>query len=207
VGSFTINKFSLLIPEGEYFVLTGPNGAGKTTLVKLIVGLYQPFEGEIFISGWKVTHSPPWKRRIGYVPQDGLLFPYRSVEGNIKFGLEVQHKSQAEIKKEVDRISEMLQIKHLLKRLPGELSGGEQQKVSLARALVINPRVLILDEPVSALDEKARDRVCREMRLVQKELKITTLHVSHNQRETELVADRIGVVNNGKLKEILQIKR
>ena len=189
-----MENFSITINKGEYFVLTGKNGSGKTTLIKLIAGICQPVEGTIKIDGINMTNVPPWKRAIGYLPQDGLLFPNRTVQKNIQFGLEVRGAGSDEINSQVDKVVEMLDLSNLLERKPQGLSGGEKQKVCLARALACTPDVLLLDEPVSAIDEKAKIIYCHKLKSLQKELKITTLHVSHNSLETEFFADRVGVM-------------
>jgi ABC-type sugar transport system ATPase subunit len=199
IGNFEMTDLQLSVPRGEYFVLTGPNGSGKSLMIKLLCGIYQPLSGVIRINGRNVHDLPPWERRIGYVPQEGGLFPNRTVQGNIGFGLEVAGVAKDVLRKSVLEIAEMLGITHLLERKPGGLSGGERQKTSLARALVLEPDILLLDEPVSAIDELSRDKVCRELRDIQQKLKITTLHVSHNRLETELVADRVGVIRNGSM--------
>jgi len=202
IGDFAIDGLSLDIRRGEYFVLTGPNGAGKTVLVQLISGLLRPEAGEISIHGQAVTALPPWRRNIGYVPQAGLLFPNRTVAQNIGFGLEVRRAERKLMAAEISRVAGTLKIEHLLSRTTTGLSGGERQKVALGRALVIKPAVLLLDEPVSSVDEEARDALCRELKRIQRELGITTLHVSHNSHETELVADRVGVLDGGTLKSV-----
>ena len=204
IGEFALKDLSLGIRKGEYFVLTGPNGAGKTIMVKLIAGLLQPSAGTISINGQSVADLPPWKRNIGYVPQDGVLFPNRSVRGNIQFGLEVRREGKDEAREAVERTANMLGIGHLLERATGGLSGGERQKVSLARALVLKPSLLLLDEPLSAIDEEMRDSLCDELRAIQRRLGITTVHVSHNRRETELVADRVGVLTGGTIADIME---
>jgi len=197
IGDFTISDLTMEVRGGEYFVLTGPNGAGKTILIKLIAGIFVPSMGSIEIDGTPVRALPPWRRNIGYVPQEGILFPNRTVGGNIGFGLEVRHTAGPTKNSRVNETAEMLGIEHLLDRIPQGLSGGERQKVALARALVIEPSVLLLDEPVSAIDEDTRDDLCRELRRIQEETCITTIHVSHSRKETELVADRVGVLKNG----------
>jgi len=204
IGEFAIENLSFAVRSGEHFVLTGPNGAGKTVVVKLIAGLFQPTAGLILINGRPVTDLPPWGRNIGYVPQDGVLFPNRTVRENIGFGLEVRHRGRRAIHNEVKRAASMMDIEHLLDRMPRGLSGGERQKVSLARALVFKPSVLLLDEPVSAIDEEARDGLCRNLRSIQREAGVTTLHVSHNRKETALVADRVGVLVDGNLREMIE---
>ena len=197
IGEFELKDVSLEVAEGEYFVLTGPNGAGKTVLMKLIAGLYGPDAGEVYIKGERMTETPPWERNIGYVPQEYALFPNRTVERNIAFGLEVRKVEKEAIKEKVRADADLLGISHLLGRIPNGLSGGEQQKVALARALAVRPAVLLLDEPVSAIDEENRDAICGELKGLQRETGITTIHVAHNRREAELVADRVGVLKDG----------
>lgn len=206
IGSFAIEGVTLGIRAGEYFVLTGPNGAGKSLLMQLICGLYLPLSGSIRVNGVVVKDLPPWKRNIGYVPQDGVLFPNRSVRGNIVFGLEVRKRPKRQRREAVDRIADLLGIEPLLDRMPHGLSGGERQKVGLARALVLEPDVLLLDEPVSAIDESARDAVCRELHRIQRTLGITTVHVSHNRAETRLLADRVGIMDRGQLLSVDDIQ-
>jgi len=199
IGNFSLNGLSLIVHKGEYFVLNGRNGSGKSTLVKLIAGLCQPETGTIKINDIDMTNVPPWKRGIGYLPQDGLLFPNRTVRKNIQFSLEVRHIHSGEMNIRVNKIAEMLDLSNLLERKPKGLSGGETQKVCLARALVCQPDVLLLDEPVSAADATARDFLCEELKAMQQELKITTLHISHNNLETNIVADRVGMLIDGQL--------
>jgi len=194
IGDFSIANYSLEIEKGEYFVLTGANGSGKTTLIKLIAGLYSPLSGLIKINNIDVENIPPWKRNIGYLPQEGLLFPNRTVKENIQFPLEMRKQTKTEIENSVGEIADMLELSELLNRKPQGLSGGEKQKACLARALVCKPDVLLLDEPVSAIDEKAKIIYCEKLKILQKKLKITTLHVSHNSIETKLLADKIGIM-------------
>ena len=194
IGNFSIENYSLEILKGEYFVLTGINGSGKSTLIKLIAGLYSPAAGSIKINGIDVGNIPPWKRNIGYLPQEGLLFPNKTVKENILFPLEMRRLTKTETNKVIDEIVDMLELFPLLNRKSQGLSGGEKQKACLARALVCKPDVLLLDEPVSAIDEKAKIIYCKKLKLLQKKLKITTLHVSHNSIETKLLADKIGSI-------------
>jgi len=203
VGDFAIEDLCLSIRRGEYFVLTGPNGAGKTVLVKLIAGLHVPASGTIRVNGRSITDLPPWKRNIGYVPQDGVLFPNRTVRENIRFGLEVRRLDKNTMSREVACVASMLGIAHLMDRRIEGLSGGEKQKVSLARGLAFKPSLLLLDEPASAVDEDARDAICHQLRNIQRRLGVTTMHVSHNRRETRLVADRVGVLIGGRLREVV----
>ena len=197
VGSFAIENLSLEVAPGEYFVLTGPNGSGKTILLRLITGLLAPAAGDILIGEKSVTNVPPWTRGIGYVPQDDTLFPNRTVARNLAFGLEVRKTRSSDRMRRVKQIAEFLGVSHLLERAPAGLSGGERQRVSIARALIIEPSVLLLDEPVSSIDEEARDGLCRELKAIQHRTNTTTIHVSHNRAETELVADRVGHLVNG----------
>jgi molybdate/tungstate transport system ATP-binding protein len=201
IGSFAMEGLDLTVARDEYCVLTGANGAGKTLLLKLICGLHRPAAGTIAIHGEPAGDLPPWERRLGYVPQDGILFPNRDVRGNIAFGLEVRDVPQEECDKLVNDKAERMGIAHLLDRRPEGLSGGERQKVCIARALVFGPRALLLDEPVSAIDESARDDVCRLLRAMRDEKPVTVLHVSHNSSETELVADRVVNMRAGRIVE------
>ena len=206
IGDFAIDDLSLAVRSGEYFVLTGPNGAGKTIIIKLIAGLVAPAAGKMFIHDRPVNDTPPWERNIGYVPQDGVLFPNRSVRGNIQFGLEMRRKDKAAMAESVQKIAEMLGIVQLLDRPVHGLSGGERQKVSLARALVFEPSLLLLDEPLSAIDEDTRDGLCNELRAIQRRLGITTIHVSHNRKETEMVADRVCTLTAGRVAAIMDAR-
>ena len=202
IGEFFIQDLSIDIRKGEYFVLTGPNGSGKTVLIRLIAGLYRPLSGDIRLGDRDVTDVPPWSRDLAYVPQDGVLFPNMTVRENIRFGLEMHGVGRETREKEVGRAADTLGIEHLLDRSIEGLSGGETQKVSLARALVLEPSVLLLDEPVSAVDEGSRDALCRRLREIQSERGLTMLHVSHNRKETRLVADRMAVMRNGAMGDI-----
>ena len=202
IGTFEMTDLSLDIRKGEYFVITGHNGSGKTLLIKMITGLYRPAGGAIRLAGEIINDIPPWKRNIGYVPQEGLLFPDRSVRENIRFGLEVRRVGERRMVESTDRVAQLLNIVHLLDRPVLGLSGGERQRVALARALAFDPGVLLLDEPVSAIDENSRDELCRELRRIQRALGITVLHVAHAQREIDLVADRCGRIEAGRMQRV-----
>ena len=203
IGNFAWDNLNLSVKEHDYFILTGPNGTGKSVLIKLICGLLKPISGSIYIGTRRIDTLAPWKRNIGYVPQDGLLFPNRTVKRNIEFGLEVRGISKQHRESPVQEITELLKISHLNNRMPQGLSGGERQRVCLARALVIKPDILLLDEPVSAIDEDSRDDLCCELRQSHLTLGTTTLHVSHNTKETSLVADQIGIIKNGRIEQKL----
>jgi len=202
VEGFSLRDISLEVKRREYFVLLGPTGAGKTLLLELIAGLHTPDGGRILIDGVDVTHMPPERRGVGFVYQDYSLFPHMRVEENIAFGLRMRKLPREEIDERVNSIMESMGISHLRGRYPETLSGGEQQRVSLARALAINPKVLLLDEPLSALDPRTRETLRDELRRIHKTMNITTIHVTHDQVEAVTLADRIGVMMDG---EIIQV--
>ncbi len=202
LGAFQLLDATVTVEEGEYFVLLGPTGAGKTIFIECIAGIYSPDRGSILIGDENVTRLRPEERRLGYVPQDYALFPHLSVERNIGFGLAVRREDPAEIRRRTHELSDLLGITPLLPRAIRTLSGGERQRVALARALAIQPRVLLLDEPLSAVDEQTRETLCGELRRIHEELRTTTIHVSHNFEETLAVADRIGVIRDGVIQQI-----
>jgi ABC-type Fe3+/spermidine/putrescine transport system ATPase subunit len=203
VGAFRMERLSLELAAGEYFVLTGANGAGKTVLLKLIAGLYQPDCGTIRIGGLNVVDLPPWRRGVGAVLQEGLLFPNRTVRDNILFGLELRRVARPARLRAAEEMAGRLGIAHLLPRRPDKLSGGERQRVALARTLVLKPPLLLLDEPISAADEEARDTIlCRLLKDLQREEGLTVIHVAHNRGEIDRVADRVGYMAGGALARI-----
>jgi len=202
IGEFRLENASLEVADGEYFVLLGPPGSGKSVLLECLCGLNRVQSGRVFVDGQDVTGIEPRGRSIGYVPQDYALFPHFSVEQNIQAGLRARRESHDRIRKRTTAVADLLGIGHLLKRGIGGLSGGEKQRTALARALAIEPRVLLLDEPVSALDESTRERICGELRLLQHELRITTIHISHNLEEAFSVADRGGILYDGRFQQI-----
>lgn len=202
VGSFSLKNISLNVNKGEYFVILGPIGSGKSLFIECLCGLIRPKSGKIEIDNKDVTHLSPRFRNIGYLPQEYALFPHLSVEENITFALRVMGLSSQRSRQKVSFLIEMLKLTNLLDRFPATLSGGERQKVALARALAPQPQLLLLDEPVSALDEPTRHYVCNEIKKVQKELSITTIHVCHNVEEAASVADRAGIFDQGKLIQV-----
>jgi len=202
LGEFAVREADVDVAEGEYFVLLGPTGAGKTVLLECIAGLHRPEAGDIRVAGQRVNDLPPEQRGLGYLPQDYALFPHLSVARNIGFGMKLRRRPQTEIDEKVGQLAGLLGITHLLGRSPTTLSGGEKQRVALARALAIEPKVLLLDEPLSALDEQTREALCIELRRIHSELGTTTIHVSHNFEETLAVADKIGIIHEGRLRQI-----
>ena len=199
VGDFALSDVSLAVGSGEYFVLMGATGSGKSLLVKCICGLAVPTSGAIALNGTNVTRLRPRERRIGYVPQDCGLFPHMDVASNITFGLRVRRISRRKAMQQAQPLIDMLELGSLLGRSTGTLSGGERQKVAVARALAVKPELLILDEPVSALDEPTRHEVCLELRRVQREFNVPVVHICHSVAEARLVADRVGVMVAGRL--------
>jgi len=198
-GEFRLGPLDLTVPAGAYGVLLGSTGSGKTVLIETICGLRAVTAGRILVGGSDVTACEPRDRGVGYVPQDYVLFPTKTVAANITLGLRARGAGREEALGEVQWVVEMLGIGHLLARWPATLSGGEQQRVALARALATRPRLLLLDEPVSALDEATRETVCMELKRVQRETGTTTVHVCHNLEEARIVADHLGVMRDGRL--------
>jgi len=201
-GRFRVGDLSLCIAEGEYFTLMGQNGSGKSLLLKAVCGLARIETGRICIHDKDVTKLEPRFRGVGYVPQDGGLFPHLTVQRNIAFPLTARGVAWGEAEAGAAEAVETLGLENLLSRKIHGLSGGERQKVALARALACRPCLLILDEPVCALDEPTRYEICTELRRVQKAFNIATLHVCHSRAEAEQVSDRVGVMHAGKLIEV-----
>ncbi len=202
IGDFRLHPFSLEIEQGQYFVLLGPPGSGKSLFLVCLCGLKQIESGRIRIDGRDVTDLEPRTRNIGYVPQDYALFPHLSVERNIAFGLRAHGIHRRTISSKVVHTAEMLGISHLLTRSINGLSGGERQCVALSRALVLQPKVLLLDEPVCALDEATRQDVCAQLYRIQRRLGLTTIHISHDLEEAFSVADQAGILHQGTLQQV-----
>lgn len=200
-AEFSIKGISLDVKEQEYFVILGPTGAGKTLLLELIAGFHRPDDGRIKINDREVTQLPPEKREIGFVYQDYSLFPHLTVRENVNFGLKLKGNS-ASARNKTNSIMELLGISHLADRYPRTLSGGEEQKTALARTLALDPKVLLLDEPLSALDAPTQERMRRELKRIHREIGITTIHVTHNREEASLLGDRIGVMKNGQIIQV-----
>lgn len=196
-GAFSLRDLSLRIPLGEYAVLMGPSGQGKTTILEIICGLRKIEAGSVRISGVDVTVWSPADRQIGYVPQDLALFPTMTVRENLEFALKLRKARREIITQRIDELATLLGIGYLLKRGVRHLSGGEAQRVALGRALSFHPSLLLLDEPLSALDEDRRHEMQHLLRGVQQQTGVTTLHVTHSMEEAENLADRVLTLRNG----------
>jgi molybdate/tungstate transport system ATP-binding protein len=199
---FALTNINLSVAQGSYFVLLGPTGSGKTLLLEAVVGAYRPREGNIIVDGEDVSGLPPEKRKISYAPQNYLLFDNMNVRGNVEFGLHAKGIPEEDRKNRTKHLLDLLGISHLANRFPRNLSGGERQRVSLARALAVEPRAVLLDEPLSAVDAATKSSILDYLRRVHKETGVTVIHVTHDQIEAATVADRIGVIRNGKMVQI-----
>lgn len=197
--TIAVDGVSFEVLDGEFVVLLGPSGCGKTTTLRCIAGLETPDEGEIYIGDKLVNDLPPKDRDVAMVFQSYALYPHMTVFDNLAFPLKMRKYAKEEINKRVKEVVKLLKIDHLLDRKPRQLSGGEQQRVALGRALVRNPKVWLMDEPLSNLDAKLRVYMRAELKKLQKDLKITTIYVTHDQAEAMAMADRVAVMNKGKL--------
>lgn len=202
-GDFVaVDNVSLQIADGEFFSLLGPSGCGKTTSLRMIAGFEQPSVGEVLIMGRPMAGTPAFRRPVNTVFQRYALFPHMTVAENIAFGLEMQKTPAAEIKRRVGEALALVRLPQLADRRPKQLSGGQQQRVALARALVNRPEVLLLDEPLGALDLKLRQAMQLELKQIQTEVGITFIYVTHDQEEALVMSDRIGVMNEGRLLQV-----
>jgi molybdopterin-binding protein len=199
LGEFSLDGVDMTVADGEYFIILGPTGAGKTILLETIAGIYAPGSGIIALDGRDITRTDPKDREIGMVYQDYMLFPHLTVEENIGFGLLQRKADPDRIREQVLETADLLGISHLLQRTPGTLSGGEQQRAAIARALVLRPRVLLLDEPLSALDTITRDRLRRELKAVHLATGTTVVHITHHFEDIFALADRVAVMQDGRI--------
>jgi spermidine/putrescine ABC transporter ATP-binding subunit len=201
-GTQAVKGLSFEVERGHVLSLLGPSGCGKTTVMRMIAGLIDPSAGDILIGEEQVTKVPVHRRNIGMLFQNYALFPHLTVAQNLAFGLQMRKVAKAEIAKRVEATLSMVRLAEFGERLPHQLSGGQQQRVGLARALIIEPAVLLLDEPFGALDKKLRENMQIEMRQLQRRLGITTLMVTHDQDEAMTLSDQIAVMNNGRIEQI-----
>jgi spermidine/putrescine transport system ATP-binding protein len=195
-----VSDVSLQIPRGQFFSLLGPSGCGKTTTLRLIAGLEIPTAGEVWLNGARIDHLPPYRRNVNTVFQSYALFPHLTVRGNIEFGLRRQRADGIEAR--VQRVIEQVRLAGKESRKPSELSGGERQRVALARSLVLAPDVLLLDEPLSALDPQLRKQVRSELKDLQRRVGVTFLFVTHDQEEALSLSDQIAVMNGGSVEQV-----
>lgn len=200
VGSFELNGIDLELPEGSYGILMGRTGCGKTTLLEAVCGLIPPRSGTVRIAGRDITRVKPAERGIGYVPQDGALFQTMTVRDNIAFSLAIRGRPAGETSERVEEIASLLGVGPLLDRRPAGLSGGETQRVALGRALAFRPRVLCLDEPLSALDRETRAQMCELLTDIRKRTGVTVLHVTHDAVEAESLADHRFRLEEGRVR-------
>jgi spermidine/putrescine transport system ATP-binding protein len=201
-AAVALDRIDLIARKAEFLTLLGPSGCGKTTCLRLISGLEKPDTGSVLLAGQDVTALPPYRREVNQVFQNYALFPHLNVRQNIEFGLRMRRLGPAEIHRRVAAVLDLVALGGLTGRRPAELSGGQRQRVALARALVCEPKVLLLDEPLSALDARLRVQVRTELRLLQRRLGLTFIFVTHDQEEALTLSDRVAVLNHGRLEQI-----
>ncbi|AKA06313.1 ABC transporter ATP-binding protein [Streptomyces noursei] len=200
-GSFTaVQPLDLTIPAGSFFALLGASGCGKTTTLRMIAGLEEPTTGTVELSGQDVTALPPYKRQVNTVFQNYALFPHLDIYENVAFGL--RRRGVKSVKKQVEEMLDLVQLGPMARRRPQQLSGGQQQRVAVARALINHPEVLLLDEPLGALDLKLRRQMQLELKRIQTEVGITFVHVTHDQEEAMTMADTVAVMNGGRVEQL-----
>jgi spermidine/putrescine transport system ATP-binding protein len=196
------DSVSLSIQKGEFFSLLGPSGCGKTTLLRILAGFEQPDHGRVLLDGEDITSLPPHKRKVNTIFQNYALFPHLTVRENIAFGLRISKCPRKQVEEEVDRMLHLIQMEDQAQKRPDQISGGQKQRVAIARALINRPQVLLLDEPLAALDLKLRQRMLIELDLIHDEVGITFLYVTHDQGEAMSLSDRIAVMNLGRIEQI-----
>jgi ABC-type sugar transport system ATPase subunit len=200
-GSFVLEGINLRVPLGQHAALMGRTGSGKTTVLEAICGLRTVTSGRIFLRETEVTHLKPAERGLGYVPQDRALFPSMTVAEHLAFALAIRKWPDDAIERRIADLAELLGLEHLMNRRPHGLSGGEAQRVALGRALAFQPQVLLLDEPLSALDEETRAEMYGLLKSVRERTGVTTLHVTHNIHEAHRLADMVFLIRDGKIRE------
>lgn len=201
-GTPVLRGISLSVKRGEFITLLGASGCGKTTTLRIIAGLETPDSGAVILEGVDVTQTAPNKRNVNTVFQSYALFPHMNVEANIGYSLRIQRRPKKEIKREVEKMLELVQLPGYEKRMPGELSGGQRQRVAIARALISQPKLLLLDEPLGALDLQLRRQMQAELKRLQKKLGITFIYITHDQEEALNMSDRIAVMKEGRFEQI-----
>lgn len=199
LGQFSLDGVSMDVQKGDYLAVMGPTGSGKTILLECIIGFYQPDKGKVFLEDVDITDEKPERRRIGIVYQDYALLPHLTVFKNIEYGLVKIDPDRASRKRKIHEMAESLNISHILHRKPGTLSGGEQQRTALARALVVEPRLLLMDEPLSALDPKTRHNIRALLKKTIKRLDMTVLHITHDLDDVWSLANKVAVFRDGRL--------
>ena len=197
-----VDGVELDVPEGEFFTMLGPSGSGKTTMLRLIAGFESPDEGRVLLKGADVTAQPPYERDVNTVFQDYALFPHMTVGENVAYGLKIKRLRKPERTKRTAEVLELVRLGGLMKRKPSQLSGGQRQRVALARAIVNHPQVLLLDEPLGALDLKLRQEMQVELKRIQQEVGITFIYVTHDQEEALTMSDRLAVFNSGRIEQV-----
>lgn len=202
LGDFKLNKINLSICEREIFAVLGKTGSGKTVLLESVAGFYKKFSGNLNVFGRCVIDVPLEKREIGFVYQDFGLFPHMTVYDNITYGLKIRKKDSQYKQKKADKMAEILSIGHILNQYPGTLSGGERQRTALARALILNPKLLLMDEPFSSLDPATKETMYTQIEKIHEIFGCTILFVTHDFNEAQRMADRIGIMVNGELRGI-----
>ena len=201
-GNFRLDNVSLTVPQGRYAVLMGKTGCGKTSLLEAIAGLRPVASGRVILHGDDMTRFPPAQRSLGFVPQDGALFRTMTVRENLGFALELRRLPHDEIRRKVDDLAGWLHLGHLLHRRAVGLSGGETQRVALGRALAFSPSVLLMDEPLSSLDEETREHLIEQLKEVRQRFQVTVLHISHSKHEAEQLGDIVFRMDNGAVTEV-----
>ncbi|RGE23358.1 ABC transporter ATP-binding protein [Leucobacter sp. wl10] len=197
-----VKELDIEIRAGEFFSMLGPSGSGKTTVLRMIAGFEEPTSGRILLHGQDVTRSAPFDRQVNTVFQDYALFPHLSITENVAYGLRVRGVSGTERARLVSEALEQVQLAHVAERRPSQLSGGQRQRIALARALILRPKVLLLDEPLGALDKQLREQMQFELKQIQREVGITFIFVTHDQEEALTLSDRVAVFNDGRIEQV-----